>query len=388
MQVFGKRNLRYFPSCCSPAGVLLLWVCGVMLLSTAWAQDTMTSSKRLLGYYPYWSKTYSAPYTYSAAQIPYNQLTHIAHAFLLLDKAADGTIDVPTGFVEPALLAKAHAAGVKVLVSIGGGDGIQGPRFNKMAKEETYRQAFVKNVHAFLTKHKYDGVDIDWEIPNAKDTSDCTTLMQELRDELPAGEWLISMATPSDPRSWGAGFDIPALAPIVDFMNVMTYDFTGSWAGYAGLNSPLYQDPADPIESGSVKTSMDLYAETYGVPLAQLNIGTPFYGYVFDGVDALWGACGKCASSEQNYGSYIEPLLHSTEWKKEIDKTARSFYLVNSNADRFITYDNESSTTARTRYVMKTRGFGGVFMWELSADYDGKSQNLMNAMYKAWLAAK
>lgn len=113
-------------------------------------------------------------------------------------------------------------------MSIGGGDGIQGPRFNKMARSETSRQAFVQNVHAFLTANGYDGVDIDWEIPNAQDMSDCTTLMQELRNELPSGQWLISMATPSDPRSWGAGLDIPALAPIVDFMNVMTYDFTGS----------------------------------------------------------------------------------------------------------------------------------------------------------------
>ena len=238
-----------------------------MLSCAAWAQNTSASSKRLLGYYPEWSKYNNPPYVYSAAQVPYNELTHIAHAFLLLDAKADGTLDMPQGFIEPDLISNAHAAGVKVLVSIGGGGGGQGARFNKMAKVEANRQAFAKNVHAFLTQYGYDGVDIDWEIPNAKDMSDCTTLMQELRNALPAGQWLISMATPSDPRSWGQGFDIPALAPIVDFMNVMTYDFTGAWAGYAGLNSPLYQDPADPGQSGSVKTSMDLYANTYGVPV-------------------------------------------------------------------------------------------------------------------------
>jgi chitinase len=363
-------------------------LCGLLLSCAAWAQSDASVAKRLLGYYPEWSKYNNPPYVYSAAQIPYKQLTHISHAFLLLDAKTDGTLDVPSGFVETALISNAHAAGVKVLVSIGGGDGIQGPRFNKMARDEAYRQNFVKNVHTFLAANGYDGVDIDWEVPNAKDTSNCTTLMQELRNELPAGQWLISMATPADPRNYGQGFDIPALAPLLDFMNVMTYDFTGSWAGYAGLNSPLYQDPADPIQSGSVKTSMDLYADTYGVPLGQLNIGTPFYGYVFNSVDALWAACGKCASSEQNYGSYIEPLLHSSEWKKKSDKSARSPYMVNASAGKFITYDNASSTSAKTSYVMKERGFGGVFMWELSADYDGKSQELMSAMYRAWVAAK
>ena len=370
-------------------GTVLLILGGLLCaLASAAVVQTASSPKRLLGYYPEWSKFNNPPYVYSADQIPYNHLTHIAHAFVLLTAKADGTLNVPYKYLEPALISKAHAAGVKVLVSIGGGDGIQGPRFNKMARSETTRQAFVKNVHSFLSANGYDGVDIDWEIPNAQDTSDCTTLMQELRDELPAGQWIVTMASPSDPPSYGVGFDIPALAPLVDFFNVMTYDDTGSWAGYAGLNSPLLQDPADPIQSGSVKTSMDLYAGTYGVPVSQLNMGFAFYGYEFDGVDALWAACSPCNANQQNYGDYIKPLIHSSEWQKEMDTAARSPYMVNSTLPGFITYDNESSTAAKTKYVMKKRGFGGVFMWELSADYDGKSQDLMDAMYKAWAAAQ
>ena len=74
-----------------------------------------------------------------------------------------------------------------------------------------------------------------------RDRSDCTTLMQELRNGLPS-PWLISMAVPSDPRSWGQGFDIPALAPLVDFMNVMTYDYYGTWSGATGHVSPMFQE--------------------------------------------------------------------------------------------------------------------------------------------------
>lgn len=92
----------------------------------------------------------------------------------------------------------------KVLVSIGGGDGIEGPRFNKMASSESSRQAFVKNVRALITKYGYDGVDIDWEVPNAQDTSDCTTLMQELRNGLPSPR-LISMAVTADRRATDRG---------------------------------------------------------------------------------------------------------------------------------------------------------------------------------------
>src|SRR3984893_17784535 len=128
-------------------------VCLLGLLSfVALAQTPAASPKRLLGYYPEWSKYNNPPYVYSADQIPYNQLTHISHAFVLLDSKANGTLSVPRGFIEPALLSKAHAAGVKVLLSIGGGDGSHGPRFNRMAQVEAYRQAVCHKVHAFFKK--------------------------------------------------------------------------------------------------------------------------------------------------------------------------------------------------------------------------------------------
>ncbi len=344
------------------------------------AQQSGTSQKRLLGYYTSWSKYNTPPYT--ASQIPYTKLTHIAHAFLLLSVAADGTLQIPQGLLEPQLISKAHQAGVKVLISIGGGDGIQGPRFNRMAASETSRQNFVTNVLAFLTKYGYDGVDIDWEVPNAVDRANCTTLIQELRNGLPS-PWLISMAVTADPIWYGSGLDIPALAPMVDFFNVMTYDFYGPWSGATGLVSPLLQDPADPEQVGSVKTSMDVYQGNFGVPVSQLNIGTPFYGYEWDGVDTNWTSCPSCVSTSQEYGTYIKQRINQQGWKNGYDVAAAAPYLTNSTIPGFITYDSVSSTANKVAYV-KSRGFGGVFMWELSGDYDGTSQDLLHAMYNAW----
>jgi len=366
----------------------LLITAAVVLLSLA--ASAQNAPKRLLGYYTGWSKYNNPPYT--ASQIPYSKLTHIAHAFLLLSPKADGTIEIPAGTLEPALLTKAHAAGVKVLISIGGGDGIEGPRFNKMALSETSRQAFVTNVRNFLVQYGYDGVDIDWEIPNARDRSDCTTLMQELRNGLPS-PWLISMAVPSDPRNWGQGFDIPALAPLLDFMNVMTYDYYGTWSGATGHVSPIFQSSADPSQAGSLKTSMDLYANQYAVPREKLNIGTPFYGYEWDGTDQLWAQCSTCASYSWNYAPYIKERVNQAGWTRTMDEVAMAPYLTNPdiqgvNLSGFITYDDENTTATKTTYVMKNRGFGGVFMWDLSGDYDGNSQTLLDAMFNAWKAAR
>src|SRR3981081_2301421 len=79
-------------------------ICLLGFLSfAALAQTPAASPKRLLGYYPEWSKYNNPPYVYSADQIPYNQLTHISHAFVLLDSKANGTLQIPQGFIEPGI---------------------------------------------------------------------------------------------------------------------------------------------------------------------------------------------------------------------------------------------------------------------------------------------
>ncbi len=340
---------------------------------------TPAAPSRLMGYYPYWGK-YQTP-SYTAAQVPWNELTHVIHAFLALEP--NGKLRVPRGFLEPALIADGKAAGVAVTVSIGGSGGGQALAFSKVAASPSLRAAFTRNVHTFLSTYGYQGVDIDWEVPQKKDKANCIALMQALRAQLPAGQWLVSMAVPSDPRSWGAGLDIPRLAPSVDFFNVMTYDITGPWASYAGHNSPLYQSPNDPGQAGSLATSMDLYTQTYAVSPAQINIGTAFYGYVFPNTSALWQSCGGAChgATQENYGTYIKPLIGAQGWTAYLDPTAGAPYLLHSPGPGFITYDDATSSANKVAYVIGQRGFGGIFTWELSADYDGASQDLLTAMY-------
>jgi GH18 family chitinase len=74
-------------------------------------------------------------------------------------------------------------------------------------------------------------------------------------------------------------------------------------------------------------------------------------------------------------------------WQRLFDSVAQSPYLLNGGSGGslgMIAYDDAASTAQKTHYVLYQRGLGGVFMWELSADYDGKTQDLLNAMYLAW----
>lgn len=344
-------------------------------------------SPRVLGYYPSWGKTQTPPYR--AANIPYAKLTHVLHAFLLADKAGVGTLNVPGDLLEPELISRAHAAGVKVSISVGGASGVQKKAFRSIAANPAYRAAFAQNLHNFVATNGYDGVDIDYEVPVTEaDKNNCTLMMQAIRAEFPP-PLLVSMAVTFNPPGYG-NFDIQALTPTVDFFNVMTYDFHGPWTNHTGHNSPLILSPADPGQEGSLKVSIDLYRNTFGVPAEKLNIGTAFYGYQFNDAGPLWAFCSPyCQNTvSENYGTYIKQRINAMGWVSEYDNVGRAPYLLESSGSNgFITYDDIASTERKAIYVLGMRKLGGIFTWELSADYDGRTQDLMAAMYLGSLKA-
>ena len=357
-----------------------LAVLAVATATAVAAAPARAATARLVAYYGYWDQ-WNVP-AYTSANIPFSELTHIIHDGLVVEPKGTGAIKVPKGFLEPALLTKSHAAGDKVILNISGSAGA----FAKVAESATARATFAQNALGFVTKYGYDGVDIDWEVPKAKGKANCTAFFQALRAALPAGKYLLTLAIPADPYNYGQGFDVPALAPVVDFFNVMTYDFTGPWGSYTGHNSPLEQSPNDPGQEGSLAAAMQTFTQTYGVAPAQLNIGTAFYGYAFTGYGSLWeschGLCGNKSVSYVSYGTQVKPLIGAQGWTPYRDQTAGGApYLLHSSPNGFITYDDATSTTDKVAYVIGQEGFGGMFMWELSLDYDGQSQDLLTAMY-------
>src|ERR1035441_355775 len=87
------------------------------LLLICMVSGLRAQNKRLLAYYP--SRGRHGELPYSADTIPFNKLTHIDHAFLTLSAKNDADLAVPPGLREPQLRGKAHAAGVKVMFSLG-----------------------------------------------------------------------------------------------------------------------------------------------------------------------------------------------------------------------------------------------------------------------------
>jgi chitinase len=361
-----------------------LFVFGAALLLGSHAYpESEVAHKRLVAYYLYQDQTRVPAYT--AKQIPFKKLTHLIHVALIVDPSGDGSIQISPHAIEASLIPKAHHAGVRVLVCVQGA----ASGFSKVAASPDARLRFAQNLKDFLLKYSYDGVDIDWEVPETQaEVANNVLLMQALRDALPSPRYLVSMATPSEPGHWGI-FDFAHLTPIVDFFNVMTYDFHGPWTNHAGHNSPLFSNENDPGHDGSIDDSMNLYLNKLGVPPEKINLGTAFYGYEFP-VGLLHGPC-NCdkSTASRDYGTYIKPRIGKDGWAQAVDPAAMAPYLVSSGASpSFITYDDADSTARKVVYALEVRDLGGVFMWELSEDYDGKKQDLFDSMYETFKRIK
>ena len=338
-------------------------------------------TKRVIGDYGYWSRTQDPPY--SAEQIPFSKLTHINHAGVGFD--ANANLVVPDGFLEPRLIDKAHDSGVKVLLLLGGD-------FTALETSPALLDTLVENLHKFIVQNGYDGVDIDWEYPaSALDESTFHGLMLKLRTTFPS-PYVLSADVPP----WEAtGYDFPDTKFLVDYYNLMTYDCAGPWTDSAQLNSAIFPDPNNPEPyncepGGSVKEAIDIYLHDplVDVPAHKINIGTPFYGYEYQNVSALWGFCTDCGNTviSQNYGTFFKEHINQHGWQTFYDQYALVPYMLRSDGKPgFITYDDSFSTFYRVAYSVWSRGLGGSFMWSLDADYDGQSQDLLNAMYNASL---
>jgi chitinase len=297
---------------------------------------------------------------------------------------------VPDGFIEPELNNSAHAAGVKVMLLLGG----DFPGLEASGALQT----LVDNVAAMEKQYQYDGIDIDWEYPGSDaDRHFLVEMMSAFRASNP--DYVLS----ADVAPWGGpGYNLQKLALSLDYINIMMYDCAGPWTAYGQLNSPIFWDHHDPAPwecepGGSVEQAANYFLKR--MPSRQLNMGTPFYGYRYVGIDKEFGLCpdtawtpdGDCDQGvvSGNYGPNFKPLINKDGWYTTYDPIALVPYMLRKNGENgYITYDDAFSTYYRVWYSDWQRGMGGTFMWSLDADYDGHSQDLMDAMYNASVSTK
>ena len=100
--------------------------------------------------------------------------------------------------------------------------------FRSTLADATRRSRLLASCSTLLQDRAFDGFDVDWEFPQSDtDATTLVTLMHDLRTELDAlrrGHLDLSMATATSLPTF-AFYDWPALGRVVDWYNVMTYEY-------------------------------------------------------------------------------------------------------------------------------------------------------------------
>lgn len=323
--------------------------------------------RRVVGYFPLWAPNSG----YTAQDIDFQTVTHVAH-FSVVPRG-DGSIEIPDWgpFPDTALLTRAHSAGAKVVLVVGGDDAAATRGFAQMASTAATRGAFITNLMGLVTKYGYDGVDLDWEFPQSTaDRANLTLLITELRAALGTGRSLSIAAPASD--WYGRWFDWAAITPKLDWVGAMTYSLANpSWSSSSSHNAALYVSGSE----FSVEATRTYYRGV-GVPSAKLLIGLPFFGIRFDGASDINQPLTNRQGGDMTYPQVA--ALVGQGWSARRDMTARVPYLVNTAGSGVITYDDPTSIQAKCQYTV-AQGLGGVIIWHLGQDRTGSTQPLLAA---------
>jgi chitinase len=324
-------------------GRSLLWLAGKENLSSDY-------SGIVLAYVTSWSRIMPDP----------NMVTHINYAFGHVNKTFNGVrIDNPDR-LRAIVELKKQKPSLKVMLSIGGwGSG----NFSEMAASGENRTAFAADCLAIINTFGLDGIDLDWEYPTSKaanisassdDTENFTLLMKEIRKAI-GKDKLLTFASPA-----GAGYvDFKELEPIVDFVNVMTYDMGNPPKHHAAL----YR--SEHVGWICAQEGIDKHIEA-GIPAHKLTVGMPFYGR---GTDEIGGylAYGKILELDESY---------TRSW----DAKAMVPYLTDKEGKLVCTYEDPSSISIKCDYIRK-RGLLGAMYWEYGCDDEEGS--LRRAVYQS-----
>jgi chitinase len=178
---------------------------------------------------------------------------------------------------------------------------------------------------------------------------------------------LLTAALPAD-RSRAEGMAIRDAAPLLDFLNVMTYDMYGPWDPQAYHNAPLFAGPgAD--SARTVDGAFRLYTAAFGIPAAKINLGVPFYGHTFTGCTELNGPHGPSDTLHFPAGgaTYSAIAALMSDFTKHRDDRACVPYLTSSRWNILVSYDDAESARDKARYVVD-RGARGLIIWEITGD--------------------
>ncbi|NGO76448.1 chitinase [Streptomyces sp. YC504] len=319
---------------------------------------------------------------YAFANVKNGQCT-MDDSFAAIDKAytADQSVDGVADTWDQPLRGnfnqlrklKAKYPHIKILYSVGGWTYSGG--FGQAAQNPA---AFAESCYKLVEDPRwadvFDGIDIDWEYPNACgltcDTSGPAAfknVMSALRTKFGANN-LVTAAITADATSGGKidAADYGGAAQYSDWYNVMTYDFFGAWAktGPTAPHSPLTPYTGIP-QDGFTSSQAIAKLKAKGVPASKLLLGIGFYGRGWTGVTQAAPGGTATGPAAGTYEAGIEDYK-ILKGKCPANGTVAGTAYAHCGSDWW-SYDTPATVGSKMTWA-KNQGLGGAFFWEFSGD--------------------
>ncbi|XP_072307702.1 chitinase, acidic.1 [Eucyclogobius newberryi] len=274
---------------------------------------------------------------------------------------------------------------LKTLLTVGGTVNGISPYVSVVSRPEN-RAAFIRSALSYLRTHDFDGLNVAWDYPGHNgsplaDRERFTSLLSEMAKAITdeardtkKTPLLLSADVAGFHTTIEAAYEVNKITLHVDFLNLKTYDFHGSWEPVTGHNSPLYGSAMEPGSyiHHNINASVSRWL-ALGAPAEKLLLGFSTYGRTFR---LRTGASGLGAPSNgpadagpytrtAGFWSYYEVcdfISRATlEWIGEQEVPYATY------GSAWVGYDDRRSFSSKVQY-MTTHNLGGAHVFTLDMD--------------------
>ncbi|KAH6957703.1 hypothetical protein BKA56DRAFT_562252 [Ilyonectria sp. MPI-CAGE-AT-0026] len=331
---------------------------------------------RVVGYFEGWAQNRPCE-AFWPEQIPIGLYTHINFAFatinpltFLVHAAEDADIKI----YKRLMALKKKDPDLKIYLALGGwtfnDPGATNTTFFILAGSFQRQKVFMSSLMSFMSTHGFDGLDLDWEYPQAKDRAGRDA------DFANFPEFMASLKKMMDGGDKGRTITLPASYWYLQHFDikklVRSYDLHGAWDQKVNWTQPYLNAHTNLTE---IDLALDLLWRN-DIEYSKVVLGLGFYGRAFTAATSSCmkpgclfkapGDEGKCSREKGILlNSEIDAVIKERSLKPELYKEAA--VKVARWKSQWVSFDDEETLKMKTEFA-QSRCLGGIMVWAISHD--------------------
>jgi spore germination protein YaaH len=339
------------------------------------------TAKKVYGFLPFWNLD---------QVVLQPELTHLAYFSLTITESGN-LLTVTDGETDPGyrnlqtedflgLVEQASAFQTKTHIVL---TSFKNENIEKLLASPKSQETLLSEIDALLLAYPFSGINLDIEYVGQASPlirAQYTTFVRNVKEHLDNtyGNLELTVDMYAGAATKNMLWEVDQLAPLVDYIIIMAYDFHRSSSPVAGPVAPLFEKEASWTES--INNYLRDFARL--VPTEKLLLGIPFYGYEWQTTSTDPGSftlprTGATAS----YQRVKELIARKKELQLEEhwDQDALAPYLsyVENGKNYLVYFENSASVAYKLEYVNQL-DLAGIAIWSLG--YEGDSRDLWNTI--------